>query len=124
MLPALKITCYLTALVIYMEFREDFKEFLALVIGIKGRLRCSVCMCMCVYGLIFDEASFHTHKNSHVNFTFLSLIEVVRIESVVKTVSRLKEKKKIQSEKGHIRNFLNVWSPHRMFSGKEWVESW
>jgi hypothetical protein len=37
---ALKITCYLTGMVIYMEFREDFKEFLALVTGIKERLRC------------------------------------------------------------------------------------
>lgn len=98
--PALKITCYLTALVIYMEFREDFKEFLTLVIGIKRRLRCSVCMCVCVYGLIFDEASFHTHKNSHVDFTFLSLIEVVQIKSMVKTVSRFKKKKKITVRKG------------------------
>lgn len=60
----------------------------------------SVYVCVCVYGLIFDEASFHTHKNSHVDFTFLSLIEVVQIKSMVKTVSRFKKKKKITVRKG------------------------
>lgn len=52
----------------------------------------SVYVYVCVWFNIWW--GFIPHKNSHVNFTFLSLIEVVQIESVVKTVSRLKEKKK------------------------------
>ena len=49
-----------------------FKEFLTLVTQIKGRIRCWIWFCVCVCGLIFDEASISWTQGFPCEFYFLS----------------------------------------------------
>ena len=112
-MPTLRIICYLTALVVYMDPREDFRvshpcwsdkrksQVLSLVV--------CVFVCVCVYVWFNIWWSFHFTYTRIPMWVLFScpLIEVMQIESKTKMHSDPKGRKYLQPEKWH----KSVW-PH------------